>query len=66
LLDLVKGGMRAVTGAIAQRRPEAYKVRTPVATLGVRGTEYYLRICEQDCADEQRLYVQNMVEQDAM
>jgi hypothetical protein len=64
LLDLVKGGLRAVTGEIAQRQPESYKVKTPVATLGVRGTEYYLRICEQDCADEQAVYVQNMFEQD--
>ncbi len=66
LLDLVKGGLRAVTGEIAQRQPESYKVKTPVATLGVRGTEYYLRICEQDCADEQAVYVQNMFEQDNM
>jgi hypothetical protein len=64
LLGLVKGGLRAVTGAIAQRDPDSYQVRTPVATLGVRGTEYYLRICEQDCAAEQRMYVQNMVEQE--
>ncbi len=66
LLDLVRGGLRAVTGEIAQRQPESYKVRTPVATLGVRGTEYYLRICEQDCAQEQAVYVQNMFEQDSM
>lgn len=65
LISLVKGGLRAVTGAIAQSRPESYRVETPVATLGVRGTEYYLRICEQDCADEQKLYVQNMVEQES-
>ena len=65
LLSLVKGGLRAVTGAIAKREPESYKVKTPVATLGVRGTEYYLRICEQDCAEEQQLYVQNMVEQES-
>lgn len=65
LISLVKGGLRAVTGAIAQSKPEAYRVETPVATLGVRGTEYYLRICEQDCADEQKLYVQNMVEQES-
>ncbi len=65
LLSLVKGGLRAVTGVIAQRDPDAYRVKTPVATLGVRGTEYYLRICEQDCADEQALYVQNMVEQES-
>lgn len=65
LISLVKGGLRAVTGAIAQKEPESYKVRTPVATLGVRGTEYYLRICEDDCAEEQKLYVQNMVEQNS-
>lgn len=65
LISLVKGGLRAVTGAIAQRNPDSYRVKTPVATLGVRGTEYYLRICEQDCAEEQRLYVQNMVEQES-
>jgi hypothetical protein len=65
LLSLVKGGLRAVTGAIAHREPDSYKVKTPVATLGVRGTEYYLRICEQDCAEEQQLYVQNMVEQES-
>ena len=64
LLGLVKGGLRAVTGAIAQRDPDSYQVKTPVATLGVRGPEYYLRICEQDCADEQRMYLQNMVEQE--
>jgi hypothetical protein len=65
LINLVKGGLRAVTGAIAHKDPESYKVKTPVATLGVRGTEYYLRICEEDCVDEQKLYVQNMVEQNA-
>ncbi len=64
LLDLVRGGLRAVTGAIARQQPDNYQVKTPVATLGVRGTEYYLRICEEDCAEEQQLYVQNMVEQE--
>lgn len=64
LISLVKGGLRAVTGAIAARDPDSYRVKTPAATLGVRGTEYYLRICEQDCAAEQALYVQNMVEQE--
>lgn len=65
LISLVKGGLRAVTGAIAARDPDSYRVKTPAATLGVRGTEYYLRICEQDCAAEQALYVQNMVEQES-
>jgi len=52
VMNLVKGGLRAITGSIAHERPESYKVKTSVATLGVRGTEFALRICEQDCSEE--------------
>lgn len=52
VLKLVKGGLRAITGSIAHERPESYKVETSVATLGVRGTEFALRLCEQDCGEE--------------
>jgi len=52
VMSLVKGGLRAITGSIAHERPESYKVKTNVATLGVRGTEFALRICEQDCSEE--------------
>ena len=52
LMSLVKGGLRAITGGIAHDRPESFKVKTSVATLGVRGTEFALRICEQDCSEE--------------
>ena len=38
--SLLKGGMRAVTGFIGQRNKDAYRVNTPVATIGIRGTEY--------------------------
>lgn len=37
---LLKGGFRTITGAVGKRHPEAYKVSTPVATIGVRGTVY--------------------------
>lgn len=40
LLSLLKGGMRTVTGAIGKANRAAYQVRTPVATIGIRGTEY--------------------------
>ena len=53
LLDLVKGGLRCITGGIAKKRPESYRVKAGVATLGVRGTEFALRICEDDCAEEE-------------
>ncbi len=45
LLDLVRGGLRAVTGGVAERNPGDYRLRTPVATIGVRGTEFDARLC---------------------
>ncbi|MGA8259457.1 MAG: FecR domain-containing protein [Arenicellales bacterium] len=56
VMDLVKGGLRAITGSIAKENPESYKVKTNVATLGVRGTEFALRICKEDCAMEAKRY----------
>ncbi|MBE0511107.1 MAG: FecR domain-containing protein, partial [Gammaproteobacteria bacterium] len=38
--QLVRGGLRAITGAIGRERPEAVNMRTPVATIGIRGTVY--------------------------
>lgn len=38
--SLLKGGLRAITGAIGRVKREAYKVDTPVATIGIRGTGY--------------------------
>lgn len=35
---LVKGGFRALTGLIAKEEPTSYKIQTPVAVIGVRGT----------------------------
>lgn len=49
--ELVKGGMRTVTGLIgrALNRPEAYSVVTPTATIGIRGTHYSLVHCDGGC-----------------
>lgn len=38
--NLVKGGFRTITGAISKGHPENYRLSTPVATIGVRGTQY--------------------------
>lgn len=39
--SLVKGGLRAVTGLVGKRGdPEAYKVGTETATIGIRGTSF--------------------------
>lgn len=45
-LSLVQGGLRIVTGAMTKTEPEAFKVETPVALMGVRGTEFSVVLCE--------------------
>lgn len=46
---LLKGAMRVLTGAIAQRRPGNALFTTPTATLGIRGTDFVMRVCDDDC-----------------
>jgi len=38
IFSLVRGAMRTVTGAIGRFNRSAYQVRTPTATVGIRGT----------------------------
>jgi hypothetical protein len=41
LMSLLKGGLRALSGLIGKRgNRDAYTMRTPTATIGIRGTEY--------------------------
>ncbi|MBT8136607.1 MAG: FecR domain-containing protein [Gammaproteobacteria bacterium] len=55
---LVKGGFRSITGAIGKADKSDYRVRTPVATIGIRGTDYTAVYCETGCAGmQQGLYV---------
>jgi len=44
---LLKGGFRAVTGLIEDKKK--YRYRTSVATIGIRGTEFSVRVCNADC-----------------
>lgn len=48
-LDLVQGGLRILTGAIAKKDPDAYTVSTPVALMGVRGTEFSIYLLPDGC-----------------
>jgi hypothetical protein len=48
---LLKGGLRTVTGLIGKRSGDRYQVGTPVATIGVRGTDYRIVLCQADCGD---------------
>lgn len=44
LFSLLRGGLRAVTGLIASKNPDAFKVATPLATIGIRGTEFMAQL----------------------
>ena len=46
---LVKGGFRSITGAIGKSDKSDYRVRTPVATIGIRGTDYTAVLCDASC-----------------
>ena len=41
--SLTKGTLAGVSGKIAKQSPDAMKVKTPPALLGVRGTEFVIR-----------------------
>lgn len=41
-LRLIKGGMRAVTGLLGKRNKDKFTLRTPSATIGIRGTTFFL------------------------
>ena len=51
-LKLFKGGLRALTGLLAKKNPDAYRLDTPIATIGIRGTTFDVRICAGDCESD--------------
>jgi hypothetical protein len=47
--SLVKGGLRAVTGTLGKRNKEKWRMNTPTATIGIRGTHLGALFCQNDC-----------------
>ncbi len=45
-LNLVKGGIRFITGAIGHRNKENFRIKTAVATIGIRGSAGRANVCE--------------------
>lgn len=43
---LSKGSLAVVSGRIVKQSPEAMRVRTPSAIMGVRGTEFAVQVAE--------------------
>ena len=52
VLQLLRGGFRAVTGSISKDSPDAAKIQTANATVGIHGTDFDARLCAQDCKAE--------------
>ncbi|HEY0973753.1 MAG TPA: FecR domain-containing protein [Solimonas sp.] len=51
LLSLTRGAFRAISGLIGKVGTDEYRVETPVATMGIRGTTYAAAWCQDDCYD---------------
>lgn len=50
VFNLVRGGIRAITGTIGKRgNTDSYQLMTVTAAAGIRGTTFEARICEGDC-----------------
>ena len=51
IFNLLQGSLRKVTGEIGKWGDDVYELRTPVAGVGVRGTEYALRVFQTKGCD---------------
>jgi len=51
VLYLIKGSVRKITGSIGKVAEDIYEMRTPLATVGVRGTEYAIRVLQSHGCD---------------
>jgi hypothetical protein len=49
VMNMFKGGLRAVTGLIGKRSREKVSFHTETATIGIRGTHFGALLCQNDC-----------------
>jgi FecR-like protein len=49
--SLLKGGVSSITGLIGHRDHANYRMRAPIATIGIRGTHFSLLMCKGDCVN---------------
>lgn len=49
-LNLLKGALRSITGLIGKQNPSAYKLVTPTATIGIRGTDHETLVVDEASA----------------
>src|SRR5690349_13715709 len=46
---LLKGGLRTITGLIGRSNHKSYQLSTTTASIGIRGTDYAVTLCQGDC-----------------
>ena len=51
LVNLLKGGLRTLTGRIGRLNRDAVQLKTPASTIGIRGTGFDA-VCQGDCLHE--------------
>ena len=44
IMELISGGFRTITGAIGKKNKKDYELRTPLATIGIRGTDFEINL----------------------
>ena len=52
VLQLLRGGIRAVTGSISKGAPDAARIETANASVGIHGTDFDARVCGTECKGE--------------
>lgn len=61
-IDLIKGGLRLVSGWIAKSNPGAFRLKTPVATIGIRGTDFEVQhFATEEAPDPEEAGTQHLV-----
>ena len=52
IFNLIRGGFKTISGLVGKRNKRNYKVKTAFTTIGIRGTDYGVTLCERDnCSD---------------
>lgn len=49
--NLVKGALRSMTGLLGKRNKEKFQLRTPTATIGIRGTTFIVEYVGENASD---------------
>lgn len=55
-MSLFRGAMRSITGWIGKHNTSAYRITTPSATLGIRGTDHEATVIDKAGGDEPGTY----------